>query len=435
MKLRPPPTSPTLSARLRFVSVAVLTGVALVAGCSSSSDYEAGPAKKAEAVEVPRWIRDGVRIARATKAARQPDAVAGRDLSGLITTGSGEAGGGGLPSKDVVVAALTGAGLTADQAGCVYDGISASPQVADDVAALLEGLAGAAPAAGTAAAFDPASVPALANLTPESSTRLLLAVGPCLDQAALLGLLAAGQGLGGAAGGTDAIGALLGSAQGLDLSQLAGFDPSAIANAVAGALGPEQVRQVQQLLAAVGTAQTTLANNPLLTFDVTKLDLSTLTQEQMPLLVLALLKGLTGEQQGQLMQLAQVNLDQLNIKISPDQLKPDEIGTLLLILSPLLAGAIKTAPPTVPPGGDPNQVYIPPGADLSNMNPLIFLNRADVIAQFEKQGIDPNVAGCIFDGMSDLAPSTIAAFFSPDAAPAAAGSILLIAVSCLAQSR
>jgi len=45
------------------------------------------------------------------------------------------------------------------------------------------------------------------------------------------------------------------------------------------------------------------------------------------------------------------------------------------------------------------------------------------------------LGGCIFDGLSDLAPSTIAAFFSPDAAPAAAGSVLLIAVSCLAQGR
>ena len=64
-----------------------------------------------------------------------------------------------------------------------------------------------------------------------------------------------------------------------------------------------------------------------MTLDITKLDLSTLTQEQMPL-VLALLKGLTSDQQGQLMKLAQVNLDELNIKIDPDKLKPEEIGTL-----------------------------------------------------------------------------------------------------------
>ena len=442
MKIFPsalPVTEPTSSARSRCLPVAVLVGLALVAGCSSTSDYEAAPRKKEQATEIPRWIRDGVRIARATKAARSGGTGVSQDLPSLVPIGGGRASDSDtLPSKDVVVGALTGAGLTAQQAGCIYDGVSANPQTAKDVTALLKGLAGASTAtaaAGTPAAFDPATLPGLANLSQESTTRLVLAIAPCLDQAALLGLLAAGQGLGTGAGGTEGIAALLSSAQGLDLTKLAGFDPNAIASAVAGALGSDQVRQIQALLATVGTTGAELLNNPLLTLDITKLDLSTLTQEQMPLLVLALLKGLTSDQQGQLMKLAQVNLDELNIKIDPDKLKPEEIGTLLLILAPLLAGAIKTTPVTVPPGGDPNQVYIPPGADLSNLNPLTFLNRDDVIAQFQKQGIDPVLGGCIFDGLSDLAPSTIAAFFSPDAAPAAAGSVLLIAVSCLAQGR
>lgn len=424
--------------KVRTTSVAVLAGLALVAGCSSSADYEAAPSKKA-AVEVPRWIRDGVRIARATKAARNPTAPgASRDLGGLITSGGTNAAEPDtLPPKDVVVAALAGAGLTAQQAGCIYDGVSSNPQTARDVAAVLKGLAGAASAqhpGGTAAAFDPAALPGLANLTPESTNRLILAIAPCIDQATLISLLAAGQGVGAGGGGPDAVAALLGSAQGLDLRKLAGLDPDAIAKAVAGALGSEQVKQVQQLLAAVGSGKA-LLDNPLAGLDLSKLDLSKITQEQMPLLILGLLKGLDDEQQSQLRKLAEVKLDELNIKVDPDQLKPDEIGALLLILSPLLAGAIKTTPVKPPPGADPNQVYIPPGADLSNMNPLIFLNRADVLAQFEKQGINTKVAGCIFDGMSDLAPSTIAAFFSEQASAGAAGAVILVAVSCLVQSR
>jgi len=424
--------------KFRSTSVAVLAGLALVAGCSASTDYEAtrAPAKDASATEVPRWIRDGVRIAKATKAARA--AKAGRSGTGRpVFPSAASSDPDKLPSRDVVVAALTGAGMSPTQANCIYDGVSASPQTATDVTAILKGLATAttSPASGgTTPAFDPASIPALANLSSESTTRLVMVIAPCLDQATLLGLMAAGQGVG-STGGNDAIAALLGSAQGIDLAKLAGFDPAAIAKAAAGALGSEQVQQLQQLLVAAGSAQTALKDNPLLTLDITKLDLSKLTKDEMPLLVLALLKGLTSDQQGQLMKLAQVNLDELNIKVDPDQLTPEEIGTLLLILSPLLAGAIKTTPVTAPAGSDPNQVYIPPGADLSNINPLIFLNRADVIAQFQKQGIDPNVGGCIFDGMAHLDPTTIAAFFSEDAAPAAAGAVLLTAVSCLAQNR
>jgi len=418
---------------VRLTSVAVLVGVALLAGCSSSADYADAPKDEAATTEIPRWIRDGVRIARATKAARDAENTPDRsgDLDSLLpTAGSGNKAG-TLPPKDVVVAALTGAGLTATQASCIYDGVSANPQTAADVTAILDGLAAASAAQNPATT--PAAIPGLANLSTESTTRLVMTLAPCLDQAAILSLLAVGQGAGGTEG--SALTQLLNSAKGLDLSKLAGIDASAIAKAIGGSLGADELKQLQGLLAAVGSAQQTAATNPLalLGIDITKLDLSKLTQEQMPILVLALLKGLTPDQQGQLSQLVQVRLDELDIKVDPDQLTPEEIGSLLLILSPLLAGAIRTTPATVPPGGDPAQVYIPPGMDLSGMNPLIFLNRADVISQFEKQGISVAVGGCIFDGLARLPPSTIAAFFSDTAAAAAAGSVLLIAVSCVVQ--
>lgn len=426
-----------LRRRSRLAAVALLTVVSVisvVSGCSASADYEAEAPKPDAPVEVPRWVRDGVRIAKATKAAQDGDE--GDPSANRPTISTAPAKKDVLPSRDVVVAALGGVGMTPTQANCVYDGISASPQTAADVTSLINALASGAVASGVSGApggtFDAASIPALANLTPESTTRLLVTVAPCLDQATMLGLLAAGQGLGGAGGGGDAIAALLGQAQGLDLAKLAGFDTNAIAGAAAGALGPAQVQQLLALLNSVGSDPLSLVGG-LAGIDITELDLSKITQEQLPLLVLALLKGLSGEQQGQLMKLAQVNLDQLNIKVDPDQLTPEEIGGLLLILSPLLAGAIKQTPATVPPGGDPLQIYIPPGADLSHMNPLIFLNRADVMAQFAKQGIGGAVAGCIFDGMAKMEASTIAAFFSEDKAPAAAGSVVLIAISCIAQ--
>ena len=79
----PPVTEPTSSACSRCLPVAVLVGLALVAGCSSSSDYEAAPRKKEQATEIPRWIRDGVRIARATKAARSGGTGVSQDLPSL----------------------------------------------------------------------------------------------------------------------------------------------------------------------------------------------------------------------------------------------------------------------------------------------------------------------------------------------------------------
>lgn len=424
--------------KTRSTIVAVLVGLALVAGCSSTSEVDDAAADAARtSTDVPRWIRDGVRIARATKAARQkaPTTDASGAIPSVTVASSGTTDAGSLPSREVVVAALANTGMTATQAGCVYDNIAANPATAANVSALLKGLAGAStPTGGT---VDPAAVPALASLTPENATSVVMAIAPCLDQATLLGLLAVGQDAGGTASasgaaGPAAIAALLNSAQGVDLTKLAGIDLNAIASSAAGALGAQQQQILAALLAEVGKAQSEITKNPLVQLQIGNLDLTQLSKEQLPILLLALLKGLTSEQQRQLAQLAQVSLDDLDLDINPDELTPEEIGALLLVLAPLLAGALKSPTATVPPGGDPGQVYIPPGLDLSNMNPLIFLNRDDVLAQFAKDGVDPKFGGCLFDGMARLPPSSIASFFSTDKSGPAAGQIVLLAIGCLA---
>ncbi|MFN8051186.1 MAG: hypothetical protein U0Q22_07125 [Acidimicrobiales bacterium] len=395
------------------------------AGCSASADYDGASASDGvTATSVPHWIREGARLARSTKAARENGRALTPSAIPIGATGT-KAATPALPSRDVVVAALVSTGLTATQAGCIYDGVSANPQTAADVSALIGGLTN--PSGATASA-------ATAGLTPDATNRLVMSVAPCLDQATLLALLAAGQGVG--TGGVQSqLASLLASAQGLDAAKLVGLDPAALAKTVAGALGSDQVKQLQALLASVGSAQSAASANPLAGLDLEHLDLSKLTKDQMPLLVLALLKGLTPEQQGQLGQLTKVQLDQLHINIDPDKLTPEEVGTLLLIISPLLAGAISTDPAKPGPGG-PGQVYIPPGLDLSNINPLVFLNRADVLAQFAKQGMDPTVSACIFDSMARMSASTIAAFFSTgESSQAALASFLLAAVSCIAQGR
>jgi hypothetical protein len=358
--------------KFRVMSVAILCCGALVAGCSASTDYEAPAAKSdADADAVPHWIREGVRLARESKGgtvSTSPKGATTTTVAGSSTS---------LPSREVVVAALAGLGVGADQAGCVYDSVSANPRTASDVATLLAGVS-----TGTDGA-----APSLGALTEESVNGLVASIAPCLDQATMLALLAAGSGVG-ADDGVAAFASLLSSAQGIDLTKLAGFDPNAIAAAVAGGLGQQQQQQLAALLGAVGKAQTSiLTDNPLAKIDIRNLNLSTLTPQEMPLLVLALLQGLTGDQQGQLAALTKVKLDELNINIDPDKLTPDEIGSLLLILSPLLAGAISTTPPTPGPGGT-GQVYIPPGeAGHRHQGRLLHLRRAGPAESRHARGV------------------------------------------------
>lgn len=419
---------------LRAGAAARLAGgaltLALLAGCSASTDYEAAPVPEKEKTEVPRWIRDGVRIARATKAARSGGREGSGSAGSIVPVGSPKKDSAALPPRAEVVTALTGAGLTEQQAGCVYDNVAASPETSGDLVSLMTGLGAATAASSTAP---------LQSISPEAVNRVLVTVLPCLDQGTILSLLAAGQGLTPANGAGSAVAALLKNAQGLDVSKLVGADANQIAQQVAGALGADQVQQVQNLLAAVGTAQQGLAANLAKLdpskLDLSKLDLKNITKEQLPILVLALLGGLTAAQQSQLSQLVQVNLSQVNINVDPDKLTPDEVGSLLLILAPVIAGAIKPTPSSPPAGEDPNQIYIPTGADLSNINPLLFLNRNDVIAQFANQGVNPVLGTCIFDGLSRLSAPTLAAFFTQDGTPAAIGSVLLVAISCVVQQR
>lgn len=385
--------------------VAAVAVVALLGACSSRAEYRAGDEG------VPHWIREGVRLASAEKAGRAPATTdrEGRDDDTPTTTAPS-----GLPSREVVVASLTAAGLSAEQAECVYDHVVADPLVSSEVTAFVTALS---TPGGTGGATG-----AVAGLSPEATTRLVTTVSPCLDQATLVALMAAGQGT----GGNTQLQALLNQAQGLDLAALAGFDPAALAQALAGRLGADQVRRLQELLGGVGTPG---AGGALAAIDVEGLDISRLTPEETPLLILALLRGLTPAQQMQLLSLTRVDLGDLDLQINPDTLTPEEVGRLLLALSPVLAGTIS---PTPPDGHDPGQVYVPPGADLSNINPLIFLNRADVIAALQRQGFAPSVAACLFDSLSRLPPTTIAALFTSDAQQSSAALVALTAVRCIA---
>ncbi|NLA37010.1 MAG: hypothetical protein GX868_15180 [Actinobacteria bacterium] len=431
----------------RLLSVAMVTSLALVAGCAGAKAPDtAAPAGKTNDAEVPYWIVDGVRLARDTKASWGDGETSSNRPSTPTSTPQRVAT---LPDRELVVPGLVALGLAETEAHCMYDNLAANEDATEAAVALLSALSGLDPAA----AASPTMIASLSTLDEQTMSRVVLSVAPCLSPTSLATILLTAQGLapgamlaGLAPGGANIAGMLGGvdlaalTSLNLDPATLAGLqamlsqvDVAALARNAAGGLGPVPVQQLEQLLRNTFNTDANLASilaDPALLLNLDKLDLSKIPTDQLPLLFLAIARGLTPSQQGQLQNMAQLTFDDLDLRIDPTKLTSEEIGGLLLILGPLLANAVRdeNSPPI---GWDPSQIYIPEGADLSGINPLLFLDRQATIDSFVKQGINPNIGACFFDSLRSLAPTTLAGLFSTTGSEAATSSLLLAAFVCV----
>ena len=428
---------------IRAIAGALVVVMCPLASCASTSEFDES-ATEVVATEddaVPQWIRDGVELAR--RSSVDPDGYGSDTGTRPATAVPTSASRTGLPDRDSVVGALVASGVPEEQATCIYNGLATNADVASDAAAILGGLAGlgstsASGGGGATPGATASSLATLASLEPESSTRILVAIAPCLDPSTLSALLVGGRPAGGigAGAGPMSLDALLANLTPEQLSMLQELDPAAVAATVGGALSAGELKQLQDALAQVqalgaggqGALGTLAQLNGL---DLSKLDLSALPADQLPLLLYAIIAGLNAEQQRQLQTVAGFNFDKLDLNIDPEKLTPEQIGTLLLILGPALAASISPRGGTPPPGVDPSQVYIPPGIDLSLINPLVFLNRDDAIAEFVRQGLSATAGACFIDSYARLPPATLLAFFSSDPNPVAISQFLLTSLNCL----
>jgi hypothetical protein len=313
--------------------------------------------------------------------------------------------------------------MTEGQAKCVYKNVSINPTVAKDVATLLKATGALAASAANPPAAKGTITP-LSGLDPDTGSRLAIAIAPCFDAASLVSLLGASGALGSDAASLAALLTASGDVGGVDAATAA-----TLAQLSGSKLDPAQLKQLQALLAAAATSGNATA--ALAGIDLAKLDLAKLTPAQIPILAAAIIRGLTGPQQQQLFDLSKVNFDKLGIKIDPDKLTSEQVGALLLAASPLLAASVSPTNGAAPAGVNPNQIYIPAGLDLSQINPLMFVARESFVSGFVEQGQSGPLSGCLYDKLRVIPPTTLAALFTSNGTPLAASEVLVAVVSCI----
>ena len=398
----------------RGSAAAVLIACSIFAvGCSQSSEYtdttDAPPAaaKSAKGTS-PAWVSKGFQIATRYRESLKASAVgSGSGGSTPTTVATSDQ----LPPKDQFVATLSGLGLGASAAGCIYDGVNGTP-----LAAKLGGLISAAGAAtGTASpAAALSGATGLAGIDEGTVKQILVALAPCVDSTTLVALLAASGGLGSGTGAASLTG-LLGSAVASAASSAGGgtgakLDVSALAKAAGSSFNPAQLAALSAALNQ-GVAGELSKLDPR-TADLSKLDLSKLTPDKINLLLAAILRGLTPQQQSDLRTLTKVNLDQLNVQVDTSKLTSEQVGSLLLLLLPYISAGISPVNGTPPPGVDPGKIYVPPGVDLSNINPINFLSKPDFILGLNRQGVGTPLAGCLYEKLRLVDPQLIAIAFA-----------------------
>lgn len=324
-----------------------------------------------------------------------------------------------LPSKAEFTAGLVSAGLTSAAASCIYEAIAADP-AAEALAPQLTALTNSLGASGAGPAIDPVA------LQP-----LLGTVAPCLDSATILTMTNALAG-NGSAGEGQTFGALLstvlgtasdgaGGAPSLNLAGLRQLDGSTAT--------PEQAVALAALLSKLPEILT-FQNGQLDMAVLRNLDLRSLSQDQARALLLIFANQLTTGQQAQLAQIADVNLQQLQLGVDVNTLTIEQRGSLLLLLSPFISAGLKPLM-NIPPEGQPvDQIYVPKGLDLSNINPLYFVPRENVVAGFQSEGVAQGLAGCLYDRLRLIDPQAIGrAFIGTD--PAGTLQIGLSILSCV----
>jgi len=403
--------------RRRLSVLCVLVTVAVIgAGCSRSVDVDT---VESSAAKNPRWVSEAFALARKKTHVESISEIPLTPSASTMTVAPSS-----LPSKPQFVAALSAAGLDPTAAGCIYDGINGTP-LATTVGKLL------------AAATDPlqAATSPTSGLDDATQKQLLVALAPCLDTKTLLTVLAA------VSGGSAALSASttpttpnLTGIQTLLTSVVkqagtipSSINPASLAKAAGVNLTPEQIAS---LTAAISAAQQLQATNTS-QIDFSKIDVTKLSQTQLVALFTALIKGLTPAQLAQLNQVAGVDLQSLNLNIDPSKLTHDQLGSLFLILLPFISAGL-SAPSGKPPAGfDPTQIYIPPGTDLSAINPLNFIPQETLISGLERQnGLSAGVSTCLYQKVRVIDPRLLGAAYAGTNLTGAA-ELLLAVLSCI----
>ncbi len=401
--------------RLRQIRPAVVVlALALCAasaglGCAQSAEFdesaksEAKPVAKptAKKVTMPTWVTAGFELGQREINKRRPLTRPGRN---------GEFAASELPTKPEFVALLLASGVNQKSAECIYDSISTGP-VAENAIKLInvlqdspENTRGEA-AADTVGALDQGEI-----------QQFLVAVAPCMDAQTLVALLAAVGGKS-AGGGSplDAIGTLAALSPTTLAALVAaagtappGSDIATIAAIAGVSLTPAQIQALTGVLAAslVGGS----VNPKAVDFD--KLDMANLGPEGVAQILFALAVGLSETQRQQLVTVANVDLSKINLELDPDKINSDQGGALLVLLLPFISAGVAPPPGGPPVGSDPGGVYIPPGTDLSSLNPLYFVKRENLIAGLMADGVEENVAGCMYDKLRTIDPRMLSALFN-----------------------
>jgi len=359
---------------------------AIVGGCSSSVEVDR---VTSTTKEPPRWVTEGLALARAESA----EALERADLpeAPALQPSPTEAGSSLMPEPQFI-AALGALGLDPTAASCIYQGIVGTP-LADSVGQLLS------------VASDPIAAATAGAIDEGTQRQMLVALAPCLDTNTLLTVLAAVSGIGGTApSGDGSVNSLIAAVGGKLTTQVSGADAAAIAKAAGVNLSPEQI---QALVAAIAAAKQAEALDPS-KVDFSTLDVSKLTKEQIVTLLAALLRGLTPQQQEQLGRLTAIDLKSLNLDVDVAGLDRQEQGALFVLLLPFISAGVAMPTGAPPPGVDPGQIYIPPGMDLSAINPLNFVSKENLIRGLgEQYDVPPAQAACLYDRLRLLDPRLI----------------------------
>ena len=354
--------------------------------------------EQAAADIVPNWV--GAGFARASEL-RLADPLR------RPTTAETQTPDNGLPSLPEFKELMAKIGLDDDSIECIYVNFSEGP-AAKLLSQLLILLENTTEEEGYASVGE-----ALNDFTPGELQQFLVALAPCVDPdlfvSILLALFGAEPGqvtaasalgsfaddtLGGISG-SELLGLLI-SIAGVPLG--AGAGAFAAAAAAGGFTGAETNLVLAAILGVLGEVDT-LAED----IDFSDLDVSEYGAEEFAALLFLAVRGLNDRQQANLIGIANYRLSAFELQLDASDLEADQGGALLVLLLPFLSAAI--TPPdtnTPPPGQDLQQVYIPAGADLSQINPLFFVPRDDLVNSFAEQGVPEETGGCIYERVREL---------------------------------
>lgn len=421
---------------------------AIAAANEAATSRAAADAAAAAKHPMPAWLAAGLKAAT--------EVIAASKAGQLATT---ERDDNALPDKKSFSDILMAAGFGKKAAECVYDKLASSPDraklapalttVATAIESQIPTSAGGGTGGSSAAlltGLTASDLTSVAGLDRDALKNFVTDITPCLDVETLLSLYGTLGGAGGALGapGTlGGIGSVTGIAGLLALLVGGGVGGTGSGGAGAGAVGAAAAAGgaqglpagAQGLLAAViGLLATPEGQSQVLaelkSLDPKSADVTNLSPENLPLVLAAFLLGLTPGQRGQLEDVSGVNFASLGLGADPNKLSDEQLGSLLLVSIPFIAAGLSATAGKPPRGADPEKIYVPPGADLSGINPLNFYPKDNFITALTNQGLPAVFGGCLYEKWRSVDPLLVGAGFSGGTS-LGIGQLVLGMLSCL----